>query len=82
MAEAGFKDIGTYVTGRQNTVAQYIETRPILDLCYWYAWRPGVWVWVLAVVGEGRILLGEDKGQRSGGVGRRGGANRGGGIGK
>ena len=44
MTEAGFEDIGTYVTRRQNTVAQYIVTRPILDLCDWYAWRTGVWV--------------------------------------
>ena len=44
MAEAGFEDIGTYVMRRQNTVTQYIMTRPILDLCDWSARRPGVWV--------------------------------------
>ena len=44
MAEAVFEDIGTYVTRRQNTVAQYIATRPILDLCDWSAWSTGVWV--------------------------------------
>ena len=32
MEEACFEDIGVYITRRQNTVAQYIETRPILDL--------------------------------------------------
>ena len=31
--EAGFKEIGFYITRRQNTVAQYIVTQPILDLC-------------------------------------------------
>ena len=44
MAEAGFEDIRTYVTRRQNNVAQYILTQPIMDLCDWSARRPGVWV--------------------------------------
>ena len=43
--EAGFKGIGTYVIRRQNTVAQYIVTRPIIDLCERSARRPGVWVY-------------------------------------
>ena len=33
MREAGFKGIRKAITRRQNTVAQYIATRPILDLC-------------------------------------------------
>ena len=33
MKEAGFKDIRTSINNRQNTVAQYIATRPLLDLC-------------------------------------------------
>ena len=33
MEEPGFEGIGTYITRRQNTFAQYIVTRPILDLC-------------------------------------------------
>ena len=33
MEEAVFEDIGVYIKKRQNTVAQYIVTRPILDLC-------------------------------------------------
>ena len=33
MVEAGFEGIGTYITRRQNTVAQYIATRPIIDFC-------------------------------------------------
>ena len=44
MVEVGFEGIGTYVTGRQNTVAQYIATQPILDLCDRSAWRLGAWV--------------------------------------
>ena len=33
LREAGFEGIRKSVTRRQNTVAQYIVTRPILDLC-------------------------------------------------
>ena len=33
MAEAGMKEVETYVSCRQNTMAQYIATRPIMDLC-------------------------------------------------
>ena len=33
MREAGFIEIQESITRRQNTVAQYIATRPILDLC-------------------------------------------------
>ena len=33
MKEAGFKDVRTSINTRQNTVAQYIATRPLLDLC-------------------------------------------------
>ena len=42
MGEAGFKGIRKSVTSRQNTVAQYIVTRPILDLCECSTRRPGV----------------------------------------
>ena len=28
-----FKDIRTYISRQKNTVAQYIDTCPILDLC-------------------------------------------------
>ena len=45
MAEAGFKKIGTYVTRRQNTVAQYIATQTILDLCKRSARMPRMWVY-------------------------------------
>ena len=42
--EAGFEGIGTYIMRGQNTVARYIATLPILDLCERSAWRPGAWV--------------------------------------
>ena len=48
MVEAGFEGIGEYITSRQNTGAQYIVMRPILDLCERSARRPGArvyWRW-------------------------------------
>ena len=33
MREAGLTDIRKSIAKRQNTVAQYIATRPLLDLC-------------------------------------------------
>ena len=33
MRDAGFEGIRKSITRRKNTVAQYIATRPILDLC-------------------------------------------------
>ena len=33
MGEAGFEEIRVYIKRSQNTVAQYIVTQPILDLC-------------------------------------------------
>ena len=44
MAEAGFEEIRTYVMKRQNIVAHYIATQPILNLCERSDWRPGAWV--------------------------------------
>ena len=41
MREAGFEGIIKSVTRRQNTVAQYIATRPILDLCERSTWQLG-----------------------------------------
>ena len=32
MWEVGLEDIETYISSRQNTVAQFILNRPILDL--------------------------------------------------
>ena len=33
MRETGLTDIGKSIANRQNTVAQYVATRPLLDLC-------------------------------------------------
>ena len=33
MEEADFQEVDNYISHRQNKVAQYIETRPIMDLC-------------------------------------------------
>ena len=41
MEEAVFEEIGVYVTRRQNVVAQYDTTRPILDLFEQSIFRPG-----------------------------------------
>ena len=39
----GFEEIGVYIQIRENIVAQSIATRPILELCERYVWRPGSW---------------------------------------
>ena len=41
LREAGMEGIRKSITWRQNTVAQYIATRPILDLCKRATRRPG-----------------------------------------
>ena len=41
MAEAGLQEVETYVSRRQNIVAQYFVTRPIMDLCMTEKWNPG-----------------------------------------
>ena len=41
LGESGLEEIRKSVTRRQNTVAQYIATQPILDLCEMSNWRPG-----------------------------------------
>ena len=40
MVEAGFEGTGKYITRKQKMIVQYIETRPILDLCQRSARRP------------------------------------------
>ena len=49
MAEAGLQEVETYVSCHQNTVAQYIATKPIMDLCLAAKWSPGpkveMWWW-------------------------------------
>ena len=44
MAEEGLQEVETYVSSRQNTVAQLIATRPIIDLCIAAEQRPRPWV--------------------------------------
>ena len=41
MAEAGLQEVKTYVSCHQITVAQFIVTRPIIDLCLVVVWRTG-----------------------------------------
>ena len=41
MQEARFEEMGECVLKSQNTVAQYIAMRPILDLCKYKVWMPG-----------------------------------------
>ena len=41
MEEAGLREAKTYVFYLQNTAAQFIETRPIMDLCIVAKRRPG-----------------------------------------
>ena len=41
MKEAGITDVRTSINRRQNTVAQYIATRPLLDLCEGATQREG-----------------------------------------
>ena len=41
MAEAGLQEVNTYVSRRQNIVAQYIATMTIMNLCLAAKQRPG-----------------------------------------
>ena len=41
MVEVGLQDVETYVSRRQNTVAQLIATMPIMDICLAAEWNPG-----------------------------------------
>ena len=69
----------TYVSCRQKTVAQFIATRPIIDLSLEAAWRPGS-TGGQAVVGSGWLGLGGNTNGGSGGGtdGGGGGDGRGG----
>ena len=40
---SGLEEVETYILHRQNTIAQYIATRPILELCLAAEQRPGAW---------------------------------------
>ena len=44
MKEAGLTDVRTSINRRQNTVTQYIATRPLLDLCEGATHREGAQV--------------------------------------
>ena len=44
MFEVGVKELDTYINLHQNTVAQFIAIRPIMDLCLAAVWCPGAWV--------------------------------------
>ena len=41
MTNTGLQEVETYVSHHQNTVAQFIATRPIMDLCLVAERRPG-----------------------------------------
>ena len=56
--ETGFEGIGVYIARRKNTVAQYIATRLILDLCEQHICRPIVSVYWRWWYQEGIDLLG------------------------
>ena len=43
--EVGFEEMVEYVLKRKNTVAKYIATRTILNLCKQKVNRYGVWVY-------------------------------------
>ena len=49
MAEARFQEVDTYISHHQNTMVQYIATRPIMDLCLTAKQRSGprvtMWWW-------------------------------------
>ena len=48
IGEAGFKGIRKFITRRHKTVAQYIATRPIMDLCDYSTWQTRArvsWKW-------------------------------------
>ena len=42
LAMVGLEDIGLYIARRQNTVAQYIATRPIMYICLVVELHPGM----------------------------------------
>ena len=44
MRESGLEEMETYISRRNNTVAKFIATRPILDLFLEAERRPGSWV--------------------------------------
>ena len=41
MAEVGLQEVETYISRHQDTVAKFIATRPIMDLCLAAERHPG-----------------------------------------
>ena len=58
MQEAGFEEVEEYVSNMQNTVAQYISTQPIMNLCKETVRMPGMWVAKMWWDQEGLDLVG------------------------
>ena len=44
MSEADVQEVETYISGRHKTVAEFITTRLIMDLCLTAERRPGAWI--------------------------------------
>ena len=78
MSEVGLQEVETYVPCCQNTVAQYIATRPIMDMYLVAKRRPGPRVAIRWWGKEGLDLGGmrtaardTEQTEGGGGVGRR-----------
>ena len=69
MGEAGMEELETYIARRQNMVAQYIATRPILDLCPEAERCPGARVAKRWWEQEGLSLAGAQEAAEAGGTG-------------
>ena len=69
MRAVGLEEIGSYISGRQKTVAKYIATRPILDLCLDTERRPLLWTPEKWWEQEGLVFLGRPEEGWKGGDG-------------
>ena len=68
----GVDEIGVYIAFRQNTVTQYIATRPIIDLCLMAERKPGLQIsrqwweqpalYILGII-AGRVAADEGRGE-------------------
>ena len=78
MAEAGLNEMENYFVHHENTVTQYIVTRPIMDLClaaechmgtrvykWWWRWE------VLDLEGARTADCDAEQGERNGGGAER-----------
>ena len=68
MAEEGLHKVETYVSYRQNIVAKYISTRPIMDLCLAGKQRLGPRAEMRWWEQEGFVFGGDTDGSPGGGV--------------